>query len=233
MSKATKAGKTSKATPAKISNQDLDEFETPSPEMKQLNTELRGVKQKIKAKHSPKVAQSPKVTRPAQLPKVAQSPKVTRPASKLGKSPSSRSPMTKHMPSRSPVKQSPAMSVTSVVSDMPGLESIPEEPGHMRINKYLYTPLIETKTIYVHPDARITSEVMTDFEYNHIVGIRAQQLANDLKSFTEIGDLSDPIEIAKLEIANKRCPLSIKRVRTMLNGCEIAELWEVNEMSIP
>jgi DNA-directed RNA polymerase I, II, and III subunit RPABC2 len=114
---------------------------------------------------------------------------------------------------------------------MPGLETIPEEPGRIMPNKYLYTPLIETRTLYVHPDDRITSEVMTDFEYNHIVGIRAQQLANELKSFTEIGDLSDPIEIAKLEIANKRCPLSIRRVRTSLPDRDIAELWDVNEMS--
>ena len=140
----------------------------------------------------------------------------------------------KQSPARQSItRQSPAQSTISAISDMPGLEAIPEEPYTHMPNKYVYVPLIETKTLYVHPDARITSEVMTDFEYNHIVGLRAQQLANELKSFTEINDLSDPIEIAKLEIANKRCPLSIRRVRTTLDGRDIAELWDVNEMSIP
>ena len=95
---------------------------------------------------------------------------------------SKKSPIAK----RSPAKQSPAHSTISAISDMPGLEAIPEEPYAHMPNKYVYVPLIETKTLYVHPDARITSEVMTDFEYNHIVGLRAQQLANELKSFTEI-----------------------------------------------
>ena len=157
--------------------------------------------------------------------------------SKVTKSPAhAKSPViSKSKVSKSPInaRPSPARSTISAISDMPGLEAIPEEPYAHMPNKYVYVPLIETKTLYVHPDERITSEVMTEFEYNHIVGLRAQQLVNELKSFTEINDLSDPIEIAKLEIANKRCPLSIRRVHTTLDGRDIAELWDVNEMSAP
>lgn len=168
---------------------------------------------------------------PAKQSSARQSPSVKRSPAKQSNAKQSNA---KQSPARQSItRQSPAQSTISAISDMPGLEAIPEEPYAHMPNKYVYVPLIETKTLYVHPDARITSEVMTDFEYNHIVGLRAQQLANELKSFTEINDLSDPIEIAKLEIANKRCPLSIRRVRTTLDGRDIAELWDVNEMSIP
>ena len=174
---------------------------------------------------------------PAKQSSARQSPSVKRSPAKQSSAKQSsarQSPSAKQSPARQSItRQSPAQSTISAISDMPGLEAIPEEPYAHMPNKYVYVPLIETKTLYVHPDARITSEVMTDFEYNHIVGLRAQQLANELKSFTEINDLSDPIDIAKLEIANKRCPLSIRRVRTTLDGRDIAELWDVNEMSIP
>jgi DNA-directed RNA polymerase I, II, and III subunit RPABC2 len=147
-------------------------------------------------------------------------PKLTKPRTPVAKTPTT-------------TKATKTPTSTPQSETLPDLETIPEETAPTVPNKYLYKPTVETKTIYVHPDARVTSEVMTEFEYNHIVGIRAQQLANELKSFTEIGDLSDPIAIAKLEIANKKCPLSIKRVRTNFNSVEIAEYWEVNEMAIP
>ena len=178
-----------------------------------------------------------KVTRqsPVKQSKVTKSPAHAK-SPIMSKSKVSKSPiMSKSKVAKSPInaRPSPARSTISAISDMPGLEAIPEEPYAHMPNKYVYVPLIETKTLYVHPDERITSEVMTEFEYNHIVGLRAQQLVNELKSFTEINDLSDPIEIAKLEIANKRCPLSIRRIRTTLDGRDIAELWDVNEMSAP
>jgi DNA-directed RNA polymerases I, II, and III subunit RPABC2 len=99
--------------------------------------------------------------------------------------------------------------------------------------KYEYKPLIQTKTIYVNPEDRIMSEVMTKFELTRIIGIRAAQLENHNKPFTDVGDISDPIEMAKKEIRDKKCPLSIIRVRSYENDKIIAELWEVNEMAIP
>lgn len=179
------------------------------------------------AKRSPSAKRSP--AGQSNMSKKSPSAKQSPAKQSIANKSNNKSPSTKRLP----IRQSPAQSTISAISDMPGLEAILEEPYTHMPNKYVYVPLIETKTLYVHPDARITSEVMTDFEYNHIVGLRAQQLANELKSFTEINDLSDPIEIAKLEIANKRCPLSIRRVRTILDGRDIAELWDVNEMSIP
>jgi DNA-directed RNA polymerase I, II, and III subunit RPABC2 len=100
-------------------------------------------------------------------------------------------------------------------------------------DKYKYKPLTEIKTIYVNPENRITSEVMTKFEYCQVIGIRAKQLEDYDNPFTDVGDISDPIEMAKKEIMDKKCPLSIIRVRTTNGTTTIAEKWQVNEMAIP
>lgn len=95
--------------------------------------------------------------------------------------------------------------------------------------RYEYKPLLRTEIVYVLPEDRITSEVMTKFEYCEVISIRAKQIENGASSFTDIGDLTDPIEIAKKEIADKKCPLDIIRMKTD----KIAERWHVNEMAIP
>jgi len=95
--------------------------------------------------------------------------------------------------------------------------------------RYEYKPLLRTEIVYVLPEDRITSEVMTKFEYCEVISIRAKQIENGASSFTNIGDLTDPIEIAKKEIADKKCPLDIIRMKTD----KIAERWHVNEMAIP
>jgi DNA-directed RNA polymerase I, II, and III subunit RPABC2 len=95
--------------------------------------------------------------------------------------------------------------------------------------KYEYKPLLRTEIVYVLPEDRITSEVLTKFEYCEVISIRAKQIENGASSFTDVGDLTDPIEIAKKEIADKKCPLDIVRMKTD----KIAERWHVNEMAIP
>lgn len=100
--------------------------------------------------------------------------------------------------------------------------------------KYEYKPAIQSHTVYVHPDDRITSEIMTKFEYCEVVSIRSKQIEDGAQPFIDIDELSDPIQIAKKEIAYKKCPLSIIRHRTITDGnITIAELWQVNEMATP
>ena len=104
-----------------------------------------------------------------------------------------------------------------------------------KIKVHVFNPkeiITETeKNIYIIPaNKRKTSQVITDFEYTRILSERAQEIQNGSPIFVNIGDkYMDEIEIAKLEIRLKKCPLMIKR---MYNET-IAELWEVNEMDIP
>jgi hypothetical protein len=63
--------------------------------------------------------------------------------------------------------------------------------------KYEYRPLLRTEIVYTLPEDRIMSEVMTKFEFCEVVSIRAKQIENGGESFTDVGDLTDPLEIAK------------------------------------
>lgn len=95
--------------------------------------------------------------------------------------------------------------------------------------RYEYKPILRAEIVYRNPDDRVTSEVMTRFELCEIVSIRAKQLEKGHKVFTDIGELTNPIDIAKKEVVDKKCPLSIVRMITD----KVAEKWQVNEMAIP
>ena len=113
--------------------------------------------------------------------------------------------------------------------DMPVLEAV----SMALKEKYEYKPLQRVKTVYVRPKDRITSEVMTKFEYAEVTSIRAKQLEDGDEPFTDVKDLHNPVDMAKKEIADKKCPLSVVRNRTFEGDTTIAELWQVNEMAIP
>lgn len=95
--------------------------------------------------------------------------------------------------------------------------------------KYVYNPSDVVEYIYIHPELRKTSEVMTKYEYTNVISIRADHIQKNDKCFTNTENISDPIEMAKKEIEDKKCPLSILRNITD----NIYEIWQVNEMVIP
>ncbi len=109
--------------------------------------------------------------------------------------------------------------------EVPNLEYVSETLRE----RYEYKPLLRTEIVYRKPEDRITSEVMSKFEYCEVISIRARQIEIGGSPFTTIGELTDPIAIAKKEIADKKCPLSIVRMITD----KIAEKWHVNELGIP
>lgn len=78
----------------------------------------------------------------------------------------------------------------------------------------------------VAPEDRITSEVMSKYEYAEVVGIRAKHIESGGTIFVDAGSESDPIKIAKKEIAERKCPLSI--IRMVGNT---AEIYSINELS--
>lgn len=118
---------------------------------------------------------------------------------------------------------------TDEAEEMPALEAV----SMALKEKYEYKPLQRVKTVYVRPKDRITSEVMTKFEYAEAISIRAKQLEDGDEPYTNVGDLQDPVDMAKKEIADKKCTLSVVRNRTFEGDTTIAELWQINEMAIP
>jgi DNA-directed RNA polymerase I, II, and III subunit RPABC2 len=95
--------------------------------------------------------------------------------------------------------------------------------------RYEYRPVIRTQIVYKLPADRVTSEVMSKFELCEVISIRARQLEICDKVFTDIADLTNPLDIARKEIRDRKCPLDIIRMITET----IAERWHVNEMAIP
>lgn len=76
---------------------------------------------------------------------------------------------------------------------------------------------------------RITSEVMTLAEYTRVISERAKQIEENSVKFCDIGDETDLIKIAKMEIRQKKCPINITRQLPM----NIVEIFSVNELEIP
>ena len=92
-----------------------------------------------------------------------------------------------------------------------------------------YENEIHKEIIIVPSQYRKTSEVITKFEFTDVTSNRAKQIENGSKIFVDIGDESDPVIMAEMEIKMKQCPLAIRR----LISNNIAEVWDVNEMIIP
>lgn len=86
-----------------------------------------------------------------------------------------------------------------------------------------------TEIKMVPPDRRITSEYMTIYEFAMVVGTRATHIASGSILYTDPQHLYDPRDIAKKEIAEGKCPLSITRKVSPT----VMEVWEVNEMIKP
>lgn len=91
---------------------------------------------------------------------------------------------------------------------------------------------LHKEIVIVDPDQRITSEIMTAYEYTEIVSNRAKQIENGGPMFCDDPDGKcdgDPIKFAELEIDQKKCPLNILRMYNLNYG----EIWQVNHMSLP
>lgn len=73
---------------------------------------------------------------------------------------------------------------------------------------------------------RFTSPIMTKFERAKILGIRAQQISRSAPVMVEYGDETDPVEIAKKELREKKTPLLVLR-RLPDNTYE---KWSVREL---
>jgi DNA-directed RNA polymerase subunit K/omega len=92
-----------------------------------------------------------------------------------------------------------------------------------------YETELHKEITIVPPNYRRTSDVITKYEFTEVVSNRARQIENGSVIFTDIGNESNPIKMAELEIHKRMCPLSIRRMITT----NMAEVWEVNDMICP
>jgi DNA-directed RNA polymerase subunit K/omega len=81
----------------------------------------------------------------------------------------------------------------------------------------------------VKSEDKITSNILTIYEMTELISIRATQISNGSYIFTDISGINDPMEMAKKEIIDNRCPLYVKRYI----GLSKYELWSPNLMIKP
>lgn len=81
----------------------------------------------------------------------------------------------------------------------------------------------------VNSEDRITSNIITIYEITELIGVRSTQISQGSPIFTDVKNITNPIEMAKKEILDNKCPLYIKRNI----GLDKYELWDPNTMIKP
>lgn len=112
--------------------------------------------------------------------------------------------------------------IEEINTEIPDLEPIIKP-------KHEYKPIISQDIIILHEEHRRTSDVMTIFEYTNIISQRALQINAGGPCYTNVDDLTNPLEMATKELQDKKCPLNIQRSITD----KIYEQWSANELSLP
>jgi DNA-directed RNA polymerase subunit K/omega len=86
------------------------------------------------------------------------------------------------------------------------------------------------RTITVVPDnMRLTSDIMTMFEFSEIIGIRTLQIEKGSPVFTDVSELHTPYDMAIKELFDRQCPLKVIRK----TGPFEQEEYKCNEMGFP
>lgn len=83
-----------------------------------------------------------------------------------------------------------------------------EEPAYM---EGVETHELQEDNEVSTAEKRFTSPIMTKFERAKILGVRAQQISMSAPIMVEYGDETDPLEIAKKELREKKTPLIVLR----------------------
>lgn len=89
-------------------------------------------------------------------------------------------------------------------------------------------------TVYIVPDnERTTSQIMTLEEMTEAVGIRATEIENGARCFTDVTGYTCPIEMAKKEILDGKSPYKLMREMSTKKGSKTVEIWKINDMTLP
>lgn len=81
----------------------------------------------------------------------------------------------------------------------------------------------------VDPGERITSDIMSLYEYSEVIGIRTLQIEKGSFIFTDVSFLNDARDMAIKELFDRKCPLIVIRQISEFEQ----EHWKCNEMGFP
>jgi DNA-directed RNA polymerase I, II, and III subunit RPABC2 len=127
------------------------------------------------------------------------------------------------------IDQSEIDDVQSELKDEPVPDLAVIDPVQTLKERYEYKPVIRTQITFVTPENRITSEILTKFECADIISVRSKQIENGGMCFADVQELTDPLDMARKELIDKKCPLDV--IRSITD--KVFERWHVNEMVIP
>ena len=82
----------------------------------------------------------------------------------------------------------------------------------------------------VPSNQRMTSEKMTSYEVAEVINFRAVNISQGAPVYTNVDGLTDPIDMAKKELIDRKCPLYIKRPVGHNEHGILVEKWSCNEM---
>lgn len=78
-------------------------------------------------------------------------------------------------------------------------------------------------------DMRLTSDIMTMFEFSEIIGIRTLQIEKGSPVFTDVSELHISYDMAIKELFDRKSPLKVIRKISKFEQ----EEWKANEMGFP
>ena len=81
----------------------------------------------------------------------------------------------------------------------------------------------------VPPEMRITSDIMTMFEFSEVIGVRTLQIEKGSPVFTDVEELNSPYDMAIKELFDRKSPLKIIRKISKFKQ----EEFTANEMGFP
>lgn len=100
-------------------------------------------------------------------------------------------------------------------------------------------PEIIRKVIIIDPEERQTTDILSRFEMSRLVSVRANQIANHNNPFVDITGLTSPIDMAKRELMQRKCPLTLTRgvgevtsvTHEGIHVTKYEEWWDPNTMT--
>ena len=82
---------------------------------------------------------------------------------------------------------------------------------------------------YKLKNRRITLPILTKYEKARVIGERAEQIARGFPPLVDVGELTNPLDIALKELKEKKIPIMIRR--PLPNGT--VEIWKIDDLIIP
>lgn len=116
-----------------------------------------------------------------------------------------------------------ALDIAEDDSDVEFVEEY-EEPLEENLHSSEYFKEIEI----VKKEERVTSDIMSYYEFTEVIGIRETQISSGGTVYNEQSDLVNPFQLALKELFDKKSPLKIRR----RVGDKI-EIWHCHELAIP